>query len=144
MNGKPRKRRYITLPNQCISSENFASLSPHANKLFLDLAAKCYGYNNGDMNMVWPEMKERDWSMKNGRLRVGTQGAGHKGQQTNGQSCISLAGVPRAPIRETAEFAQGERSPTNSHGNSIERRLAWSHQLGRSIRSRRPQTQPRR
>ena len=62
--GRSRKQKYITLPNQCIASENFASLSPHANKLFLDLAAKCYGYNNGDMNMVWPEMQKRGWKSK--------------------------------------------------------------------------------
>ena len=61
---KARKERYITLPNQCLASDNFASLSAHANKLFLDLAAKCYGYNNGDLNMVWPDMQKRGWKSK--------------------------------------------------------------------------------
>ena len=60
----PKKARYITFPNQCLASENFGSLSPHAVKLLMDLAAKYQGFNNGDLNMVWPEMKARGWNSK--------------------------------------------------------------------------------
>ena len=61
---RARKERYIVLPNQCIASDNFASMSPHANKLFLDLASQYTGYNNGDLNMVWPDMQKRGWKSK--------------------------------------------------------------------------------
>ena len=59
-----RKGRFITIPNQCLVSENFATLTPYATKLFMDLASNCFGYNNGDMNMVWPEMQRRGWKSK--------------------------------------------------------------------------------
>lgn len=61
---RPKRERYITFPNKCLVSDNFASLSPFATKLIFDFAAKCYGYNNGDLNMVWPEMKARGWRSK--------------------------------------------------------------------------------
>ena len=74
----PKKDRYIMLPNRCLASENFASLSAIANKLFLDFAAKCYKYNNGDLNMVWPEMQARGWKSK-GTLYAAKDELIHKG-----------------------------------------------------------------
>jgi hypothetical protein len=62
--GRSGRARYINIPNQCLISENFASLSPYACKLLLDFAAKYTGYNNGDLNMVWPEMQKRGWKSK--------------------------------------------------------------------------------
>ena len=61
---KPNMGRYITIPNQCLISKNFASLSPHANKLFMDFASKYTGFNNGDLNMVWSEAIKRGWKSK--------------------------------------------------------------------------------
>jgi len=58
---KNGKAKYIYLPNTMLKSEALATLSPHACKLFLDFAAKNWTYNNGDMNMVWPEMEVRGW-----------------------------------------------------------------------------------
>jgi hypothetical protein len=58
---KKGKQKYIYVSNSMLKSKALASLSPHACKLFLDLAAKNWTYNNGDMNMVWPEMKARGW-----------------------------------------------------------------------------------
>ena len=60
----PKSERFITIPNRCLDSENFASLSPHAVKLFMDFASKFTGFNNGDINMVWPEMRKRGWKSK--------------------------------------------------------------------------------
>ncbi len=62
--GRAAHGRYINIPNQCLISENFASLSPYACKLLLDFAAKFTGFNNGDLNMVWPEMEQRGWKSK--------------------------------------------------------------------------------
>ena len=99
----PRKSKWITLPNQCIASENFASLSYHANKLFLDLAAKCYKYNNGDMNMVWPEMQKRGWKSKepwnNARHELLDKGWIVKTRQGWNNRC-SLYGFTFMPIGE--------------------------------------------
>jgi len=58
---KSGKARYLYLANTMLKSQAFSSLSPHACKLFLDLAAKNWNFNNGDMNMVWPEMQKRGW-----------------------------------------------------------------------------------
>ena len=44
-----------------LKSEACASLSAHACKLLVDLAAKNWKFNNGDMNIVWPEMQKRGW-----------------------------------------------------------------------------------
>ena len=60
-NGRSKKSYYITIPNQCLSSENFASLSTIACKLFLDVAAQFKGYNNGDLCVTWSIMKKRGW-----------------------------------------------------------------------------------
>ena len=61
---KPKTARFITIPNRCLASENFASLSPYAVKLLMDFASKFTGFNNGDINMVWPEMQARGWNSK--------------------------------------------------------------------------------
>ena len=60
-NGRSGKSFYITIPNQCLISENFASLSTKACKLFLDMAAQCKGYNNGDLCLTWSVMRKRGW-----------------------------------------------------------------------------------
>ncbi len=100
---KPRKQKYITIPNQCLASENFASLTPKACKLFLDLAAKCYSYNNGDINMVWPEMKERGWKSKDtwnkARIELIEKGWIVKTRQGWNNRC-SLYGFTFMPIGE--------------------------------------------
>ena len=62
--GRSDRGWYINIPNQCLVSENFATLSLYACKLFLDFAAKYRGYNNGDLNMVWPDMRQRGWRSK--------------------------------------------------------------------------------
>ena len=59
--GRSRISYYITIPNRCLVSENFSSLSPKACKLFLDVAAQCRGYNNGDLCITWSLMKKRAW-----------------------------------------------------------------------------------
>ncbi len=64
MAAKRKVYKRFTFPSVVLQSDNFASLSAHANKLMLDLASKCYYYNNGDMNMVWPEMLKRGWKSK--------------------------------------------------------------------------------
>ncbi len=59
--GRSKYSCYITIPNQCLGSENFASLSTIACKLFLDVAAQFKGYNNGDLCVTWSIMKKRGW-----------------------------------------------------------------------------------
>ena len=119
---KPKKQKYITIPNQCLASVNFASLSSHANKLFLDLASKCYRYNNGDLNMVWPEMKKRGWKSKetwnNARIELIDKGWIVKTRQGWNNRC-SLYGFTFMPIGEFAgklEVTEG-RLATNDWKN---------------------------
>lgn len=70
LHGRSKKSYYITIPNQCLASENFTSLSTKACKLFLDMAAQCKGYNNGDLCMTWSIMKKRGWKSQDTLARA--------------------------------------------------------------------------
>ncbi len=98
-----KSNRRFTFPNVVLISENFASLSAHANKLLLDMASKCYHYNNGDINMVWPEMLKRGWKSKetwnNARIELLDKGWIVKTRQGWNNRC-SLYGFTFIPIGE--------------------------------------------
>jgi hypothetical protein len=60
-NGRSKTAYFIQIPNRCLISENFKSLSPFACKLLLDAASQFKGYNNGDLCISWSVMKNRGW-----------------------------------------------------------------------------------
>jgi len=49
------------LPHRLLKSEEFASLSPRAVKLLLEIASKLNGRNNGDLSATFSELSKRGW-----------------------------------------------------------------------------------
>ena len=56
--------QFVALPWAILRSEEFAALSPFANKLLFDLLAQFNGGNNGDLCAAWRLMKGRGWRSK--------------------------------------------------------------------------------
>jgi hypothetical protein len=52
---------FLALPYSVLNSSLFLTLSPHAVKLLLDVAAQYRGDNNGDLSLAWKLMKPRGW-----------------------------------------------------------------------------------
>jgi hypothetical protein len=52
---------FVAFPHAVIRSGQFASLSPHAVKLLVDLLAQYQGSNNGDLCATWSMMAARGW-----------------------------------------------------------------------------------
>src|SRR5215471_21690630 len=52
---------FVALSYIVIRSPQFASLSPRAVKLLVDLLAQYNGGNNGDLCSTWTLMRERGW-----------------------------------------------------------------------------------
>ena len=55
---------HLGLPKSVIGHSNFCLLSPHANKLLIDLGEQYYGYNNGDLSATWVFMEKRGWKSR--------------------------------------------------------------------------------
>lgn len=52
---------FVALPYSVLNSPLFMTLSSHALKLMLDLAAQYRGNNNGDLSAAWKLMQPRGW-----------------------------------------------------------------------------------
>ncbi|MFZ1342933.1 hypothetical protein [Thiothrix eikelboomii] len=56
--------QFVALPHTVLKSDKFASLSPVAVKLMLDLLSQYDGKNNGDLCAAYSVMQKRGWSSK--------------------------------------------------------------------------------
>jgi len=63
---------FVAIPIQVLRSNEFASLTPYAVKLLLDLMAQYHGRNNGDLCCAYSLMSERGWR-SNGTLQKAKQ-----------------------------------------------------------------------
>ncbi len=62
MPGEKRvKSRFVGIPYQVVNTEYFAKLSPHANKLLIDMSLQRNGRNNGALSACWTLMAKRGW-----------------------------------------------------------------------------------
>lgn len=80
---------FVQLRHDVMRSENFATLSPHATKLLIDMVSQYNGKNNGDLCMAWTFMEPRGWRSKStlyrardelierGWIKVARQGGKH-------------------------------------------------------------------
>lgn len=59
--GRRESGSYVALPHAVLRHPNFASLSPRATKLLMDLCSVYNGQNNGDMATAWTIMRHRGW-----------------------------------------------------------------------------------
>jgi hypothetical protein len=64
MKGRRDGGTFIMVPHALLDCANYASLSPRAVKLFLDLYGQFKGANNGDFTLAWKVMREKGWSSK--------------------------------------------------------------------------------
>lgn len=65
---KPRAKHgggaYVALSRFALSSDSFASLSPHATKLLTDFLSRYNGFNNGDLSLTWKDVEQRHWKSR--------------------------------------------------------------------------------
>lgn len=65
-NAKARRSNdsFFGIPKRVLAHDNFLLLSPHGNKLLIDLGEQYRGKNNGDLCATWSWMKKRGWKSK--------------------------------------------------------------------------------
>jgi hypothetical protein len=59
--GNSLGERFIAIPHSVMTAPHFVTLSSHAVKLLLDVAAQYKGDNNGDLSIAWKLMRPRGW-----------------------------------------------------------------------------------
>ncbi len=67
---KPGGRSFLQLYHDMLDHANFATLSPRATKLLLDIASQYRGSNNGDLVATSSRLKSRAWN-SNDQIRKG-------------------------------------------------------------------------
>jgi len=60
--GRQTTNPFLMLPHNVLKHPNFATLSPRATKLVLDLGVQYNGSNNGDLSAPFSQMKTRGWN----------------------------------------------------------------------------------
>lgn len=74
MSGKKRSRtRFVGIPYHVVNTDHFARLSPHANKLLLDMSLQRNGRNNGALSACWTLMVKRGWKSRSTLHRAVTE-----------------------------------------------------------------------
>lgn len=62
LTGRQTGHTFFQLPHNVLSHPNFATLSPRATKLVIDLGLQFRGKNNGDLAAPLSQMKKRGWN----------------------------------------------------------------------------------
>lgn len=62
--GRGGNKGHLGLPKAVIEHDNFKKLSPHGNKLIIDLGQQYRGFNNGNLCATWVFMVERGWKSR--------------------------------------------------------------------------------
>ena len=60
--GRQNIHSFLQLPHYLLSDPNFATLSPRATKLLIDIGLQYRGRNNGDLAAPLSQMKKRGWN----------------------------------------------------------------------------------
>ena len=60
--GRASSGSFVSLPHSVLKHPAFATLTPRATKLLLDLATQYRGKNNGDLSMPLSQMQNRGWN----------------------------------------------------------------------------------
>lgn len=64
LTGRGKAPPFLMLRHYLLDSEEFGALSPIATKLFLEMARKYRGNNNGDISIAWSDCSKRGWVSK--------------------------------------------------------------------------------
>jgi hypothetical protein len=62
--GRGGNKGHLGLPKEVIEHDNFMKLSPHGNKLLIDIGQQYLGKNNGDLCATWSFMVARGWKSR--------------------------------------------------------------------------------
>ena len=88
--GRASSGSFVSLPHSVLKHPAFATLTPRATKLAIDLATQYRGKNNGDLSMPLSQMRNRGWNssdqlqkaknelIKRGFIAVSRQGGRNK------------------------------------------------------------------
>ena len=101
--GRREGGSFALVPHALLECANYASLSPRAVKLFLDLYGQYRGTNNGDFTLAWKVMQTKGWTSKDqlGKARRELLEKGFIVQTRQGwNNRCSLYGVTLHPIDE--------------------------------------------
>ena len=60
--GRASSGSFVSLPHSVLKHPAFATLTPRATKLLIDLATQYRGKNNGDLSMPLSQMRSRGWN----------------------------------------------------------------------------------
>ncbi len=60
--GRASSGSFVSLPHSVLKHPAFATLTPRATKLLIDIAAQYRGGNNGDLSATLKQMRERGWN----------------------------------------------------------------------------------
>jgi hypothetical protein len=91
---------FVPMPHSVLRSNEFASLSPRATKLLLDLLAQYKGDNNGDLSPAMTLMRERGW-----RSGAGLAAAVRELDSTRFVVCTRRGGRHKASLYGCTFFA---------------------------------------
>lgn len=105
---------FLAVPYSVLNSPLFPSLSPHAVKLLIDVAAQYRGDNNGDLSIAWKLMQPRGWrseatlhKVKRELLMAGFLYESRKGRRPN--TC-SLFALTWAAFDDSDKYDPGARA----------------------------------
>lgn len=62
--GRKGNAPFLHIPHYVLDSGAYRRLDGWSAKLLLDIAGQFKGYNNGDLNAVWSQMRNRGWRSK--------------------------------------------------------------------------------
>ena len=114
---------FAALPHRVLASPKFATLSPQATKLLIDLVAQYTGFNNGDLCAAMTVMRARGWRsdgalqrakqelLQAGFMMVSRKGGRHRPDLLavtfyNVNDCLDKNGLSKLEINPT-------HAPTN-------------------------------
>lgn len=62
--GRKGNAPFLHIPHDVLNSHAYRQLDGWSVKLLVDIAGQFTGYNNGDLNAVWSQMREKSWRSK--------------------------------------------------------------------------------
>ena len=126
--GRRSTNEFLALPKPILQHDNFLMLSPHGNKLLLDLGQQYRGLNNGDLCATWAWMRARGWRSKD-TLNDTLRELEHYGLIV----CTQHGGLNR-PNLYALSWRRIDKVEPNSKWSLGETPSGWKQRVGRFVR----------
>lgn len=99
---------FVAFPHSMINHPNFWSLSGHASKLLMNIAAQYKGNNNGDLQAGWAYMKIRGWksqdTLDKAKKELIAKGFIAETRKGSFPKTCSLYGITWQPFNNNSKF----------------------------------------